>query len=67
MIWEYLLLAVIVIWAIFYLWRTFVQKGGCSCSSCPSARKEECTSEEKLPSCSLEGFPRQEEKEKKTR
>ncbi len=41
--WEYLVLAVILGWAVYRLWRTFVQKKGCSCSSCPSAGKSCCS------------------------
>ena len=42
MVWEYLVLAVILVWAVFYLWRTFFQKKGCVCDSCPSAKKDSC-------------------------
>ncbi len=45
MIWEYLILAVIVAWAVFYLWRMFFQKKGCVCESCPSAKKDGCVAQ----------------------
>lgn len=42
MFWEYLVLGVVMAWAVFYLWRTFFRKKGCSCGDCPSATKEGC-------------------------
>jgi hypothetical protein len=43
--WEYLVLAVILGWAVYRLWCTFVQKKGCSCGSCPAAGKSCCSPE----------------------
>ncbi len=31
--WEYVIVAVIVGWAGYYLWKTLFRKKGCSCSS----------------------------------
>ncbi len=42
MIWEYLLLAAALVWAVLYLRRVLFQKKGCSCESCPSAQKDAC-------------------------
>lgn len=44
MIWEYLLLAVILAWAVYFLWRTFFKKKGCSCTSCPLSKEDGCAS-----------------------
>jgi hypothetical protein len=44
MIWEYLILIAVLAWAVFYLWRTFFRKKGCSCGSCPSAKNTTCQS-----------------------
>ncbi len=41
MLWEYLILGVVLVWALFYLWRTFFKKKGCSCDSCPAAPKDD--------------------------
>ncbi|MFO8083570.1 MAG: FeoB-associated Cys-rich membrane protein [Desulfobacterales bacterium] len=56
MIWEYLILAAALAWAVFYLWRSLFRKKGCSCESCPSANNDACQSNE--PGC----LNRQEEK-----
>ncbi len=66
MIWEYLILALIVILALLYLWRTFFRKGGCSCSSCPSAMKEDCASGGLVQLHSLDGSSGDEKREKNT-
>jgi hypothetical protein len=42
MIWEYLILAALLAWALFYLWRTFFAKRGCGCGQCPSAPEGGC-------------------------
>lgn len=42
MIWEYLILAAVLAWAVFYLWRTFFRKKGCSCGSCSTPKNENC-------------------------
>ncbi len=42
MMWEYLVLAAILAWALFYLWRTLFRKKGCSCGTCPASKKEGC-------------------------
>ena len=39
MFWEYLILGVLVGWAVYYIWKSFFKKKGCSCDSCPSAPK----------------------------
>jgi hypothetical protein len=39
MFWEYLILGVLLAWAVFYIWKSFFRKKGCSCDSCPSALK----------------------------
>lgn len=39
MFWEYLILVILLAWAVFYIWKTFFRKKGCSCESCPSALK----------------------------
>ncbi|GAB6057524.1 hypothetical protein JCM31598_06410 [Desulfonatronum parangueonense] len=39
MIWEYLILGLLLAWAVFYIWKSFFKKKGCSCDSCPSATK----------------------------
>ena len=39
MFWEYLILGVLLAWAVFYIWKSFFKKKGCSCDSCPSAPK----------------------------
>jgi len=46
MIWEYLILAAVLAWAVYYLWRTFLKKKGCSCGTCPSAKQEGCASQD---------------------
>lgn len=40
--WEYLLLILLLAWAVFYLWRIFFRKKGCTCDSCPSAENNCC-------------------------
>ncbi len=42
MVWEYLILAVILACAVFFLWRTFFRNRACACGNCPSATKESC-------------------------
>ncbi|TWI75663.1 attachment p12 family protein [Desulfobotulus alkaliphilus] len=42
---EYFILAVVVAWAVFYLWHLFFRKKGCSCDSCPSAQHASCTAQ----------------------
>jgi hypothetical protein len=42
MIWEYLVLAAVLAWAVFFLWRTFAKKKCCTCETCPSSTKESC-------------------------
>ena len=53
MIWEYLILAALLAWAIFYLWRTFFRKGGCACGSCPSAKSQGCPTQGTSAMCTL--------------
>ncbi|HDQ40385.1 MAG TPA: FeoB-associated Cys-rich membrane protein [Desulfonatronum sp.] len=45
MIWEYLILAAVLAWAVYYLWRTFFKKKGCSCDTCPAATRQGCVSQ----------------------
>ncbi|QJT10975.1 hypothetical protein [Oceanidesulfovibrio marinus] len=39
--WEYLIVALIVGWAVYFVWKTFFRKRGCSCGSgtCDSGSK----------------------------
>ncbi len=54
MIWEYLILGLVVAWAVYYLWRTLFQKKGCACGSCPSAKNMNCESQSLSQMCSQE-------------
>lgn len=54
MIWEYLILALVVAWAVYYLWRTMFQKKGCSCGTCPSKKNMDCQSQSLIQMCSQE-------------
>ncbi len=42
MTYEHVILAVVVAWAVYYLWRTLFRNRGCACGSCPSGVKENC-------------------------
>lgn len=46
MFWEYIVLAAVLGWAVFFLWRTFVRKRGCACGDCPAAKKASCQMED---------------------
>lgn len=43
MIWEYLVGGFILAWAVFYLWRLFTKKRGCTCDDCPASQQSCCT------------------------
>jgi len=45
MSWEGLILAAVLAWAVYYLWRTFFRQKGCSCGTCPSAKQEGCAAQ----------------------
>ena len=51
MIWDYLILGAILAWALYYLWRTFFRKRGCSCGGCPSGSKVRCPVSAAAESC----------------
>eukprot|EP01022_Parablepharisma_sp_SALTPOND_P012959 TRINITY_DN1687_c2_g1_i1.p1 TRINITY_DN1687_c2_g1~~TRINITY_DN1687_c2_g1_i1.p1 ORF type:complete len:978 (+),score=228.69 TRINITY_DN1687_c2_g1_i1:6273-9206(+) len=62
--WQYLIVAVIIGWAVYYIWKTYARKKGCSCGSknCSMTAKKEYTGYEKdHPSC-CGGQPNQESK-----
>jgi hypothetical protein len=42
MLWEYLVLGVILVWAVYYVWKTLFRKKGCSCESCPASTRQGC-------------------------
>ncbi len=43
MFWEYLIVGLMLAWALFYLWRLFAKKRGCSCEECPASQQSCCS------------------------
>lgn len=55
MFWEYLILAAILGWAFYYLWRSFFGKKSCVCGACPSMESHGCPARDAPPHCTEAG------------